>query len=60
MTFNGTPTGLQVITVYRSEIYAFTNTVVWLEYESIQADIRSHICGLSKSLVCDFISANRQ
>ena len=26
-----------------SEIYAFTNTVVWLEYESIQADIFDHI-----------------
>ncbi len=25
------------------EIYAFTNTVVWLEYESIQADIFDHI-----------------
>ena len=25
------------------EIYAFTNTVVWLEYESIQADIFYHI-----------------
>ncbi len=31
-----------VITVYR-RIYAFTNTVVWLEYESIQADIFDHI-----------------
>lgn len=25
------------------EIYAFTNTVVWMEYESIQADIFDHI-----------------
>lgn len=25
------------------EIYAFTNTVVWLEYENIQADIFDHI-----------------
>lgn len=25
------------------EIYAFTNTVIWLEYESIQADIFDHI-----------------
>ncbi|MEW7313950.1 mechanosensitive ion channel family protein [Buttiauxella gaviniae] len=25
------------------EIYAFTNTVVWLEYEAIQADIFEHI-----------------
>ncbi|MBB1201144.1 mechanosensitive ion channel family protein [Enterobacteriaceae bacterium 89] len=25
------------------EIYAFTNTVVWLQYESIQADIFDHI-----------------
>ncbi|MBP2167245.1 miniconductance mechanosensitive channel [Erwinia toletana] len=25
------------------EIYAFTNTVVWLEYEAIQADIFDHI-----------------
>lgn len=25
------------------EVYAFTNTVVWLEYESIQADIFDHI-----------------
>ncbi|MEB0322822.1 mechanosensitive ion channel family protein [Citrobacter portucalensis] len=25
------------------EIYAFTNTVLWLEYESIQADIFDHI-----------------
>ncbi|MCK8292662.1 mechanosensitive ion channel, partial [Erwinia amylovora] len=25
------------------EIYAFTNTVVWLEYESIQADIYDHV-----------------
>ncbi len=25
------------------EIYAFTNTVVWLEYESIQADIFDHM-----------------
>lgn len=25
------------------EIYAFTNTVVWAEYESIQADIFDHI-----------------
>lgn len=25
------------------EIYAFTNTVVWLEYESIQADIFDHV-----------------
>lgn len=25
------------------EIYAFTNTVVWLEYETIQADIFDHI-----------------
>ena len=38
------------------EIYAFTNTVVWLEYESIQADIFDPHLRLSKSLVCDFIS----
>jgi miniconductance mechanosensitive channel len=25
------------------EIYAFTNTVAWLEYEAIQADIFEHI-----------------
>ena len=25
------------------EIYAFTNTVIWAEYESIQADIFDHI-----------------
>ncbi|MCM7943929.1 mechanosensitive ion channel, partial [Enterobacter asburiae] len=25
------------------EIYAFTNTVVWAEYEEIQADIFDHI-----------------
>lgn len=25
------------------EVYAFTNTVVWLEYEGIQADIFDHI-----------------
>ena len=25
------------------EIYAFTNTVVWMEYEGIQADIFDHI-----------------
>jgi len=25
------------------EVYAFTSTVVWLEYESIQADIFDHI-----------------
>ncbi|HBH63428.1 MAG TPA: miniconductance mechanosensitive channel [Erwinia persicina] len=31
------PEGLPV------EIYCFTNTVVWLEYESIQADIFDHI-----------------
>ena len=25
------------------EIYCFTNTVVWAEYESIQADIFDHV-----------------
>lgn len=37
------------------EIYAFTNTVVWLEYESIQADIFDHILPWWKSLACVFI-----
>ncbi|VEI17012.1 Miniconductance mechanosensitive channel [Serratia plymuthica] len=32
-----TPEGLPL------EIYAFTNTTVWAEYESIQADIFDHI-----------------
>ncbi len=39
---NGTPTG-SGDNGLPLEIYAFTNTVVWLEYESIQADIFDHI-----------------
>ncbi len=42
------------------EIYAFTNTVVWLEYESIQADIRSHICDCRRVWSATSSVANRQ
>lgn len=30
------------------EIYCFTNTIVWLEYESIQSDIFDHLLSASK------------
>lgn len=38
----------------------FTNTVVWLEYESIQADMVDHIFAIVEESVCDFTNANRQ
>ena len=38
------------------EIYAFTNTVVWLEYEAFRLIYSITYLRLSKSLVCDFIS----
>ncbi len=43
------------------EIYAFTNTVVWLEYESIQADIFDHIFAIVEEVWSATSSvANRQ
>lgn len=42
------------------EIYAFTNTVVWAEYEEIQADIFDHILPWWMNLVCVFISPHRE
>ncbi len=38
-----TPNGLPL------EIYCFTNTTVWLEYEQIQADIFDHLYSILPS-----------